>query len=173
LIDNNSFRFEYGCLGGTFDRLHGGHKLLLSTAFKLTKKVLIGITTDKLARRGKEIPELIYPYTKRVEDVKEFLRSIDVSENRIEIKPLSRATQYADEIPELEVIVLSPETYGKLLEINKIRRESDLEELIAIAIPYFRDESGRIVSSKTFRELEQHLKEQQREKDEDAILRKI
>jgi phosphopantetheine adenylyltransferase len=93
-----------------------------------------------------------------------------VTDDRIEIKPLSRATQYADEIPELEVIVLSPETYGRLLEINDIRREKDLEELIAIAIPYHRDEEGKIVSSKTFRELEHQLEQQKRRKDEDASL---
>ncbi|MHA1220228.1 MAG: pantetheine-phosphate adenylyltransferase [Candidatus Heimdallarchaeota archaeon] len=172
MTQTNSFHFAYGCLGGTFDRLHGGHKLLLRTAFKLTKKVLIGVTTDNLAKRGKEIPDLIYPYEKRIEDMRSYLHSIGVSEDRIEILPLERATQYADEYPNLEVIVLSPETYGRLLEINKIRREKDLDEIITIAIPYFRDESGRIVSSKTLRELEHQLEEQQREKDEDAILRK-
>ncbi len=167
---NRKYQFEYGCLGGTFDRLHGGHKLLLEVAFKLTRRVLIGITTDKLAKNGKEIPELIWEYQKRSLDVVDFLHSLGVTDDRIEIKPLSRATQYADEIPELEVIVLSPETYGRLLEINDIRREKDLKELIAIAIPYHRDEDGRIVSSKTFRELELKLEQQKRKKDEDASL---
>ena len=162
--------FKYGCLGGTFDRLHGGHKLLLKVAFQLSEKVLIGITSDKLARRGKEFPELIYPFTKRAEDVKEYLHSLGVSDDRIDIRELSFATQYADEIPELEVIVLSPETYGKLLEINDIRRDKDITELIAIAIPYFRDESGRIVSSKTFRELELQLEKQIKMKNDDAEL---
>ena len=120
--------FDYGCLGGTFDRLHGGHKLLLATAFKLAKKVLIGLTTDELAKRGKKVPHLIWPYEKRVKDVKDFLHSLGITDDRIEIKPLSRATQYADEIPELEIIVLSPETYGRLLDINDLRREKDIRQ---------------------------------------------
>ncbi len=164
------YHFEYGCLGGTFDRLHGGQKLLLTTAFKLAKKVLIGITTDELAKRGKKIHHLIWPYEKRSKDVLDFLHSIGISDDRIEIKPLSRATQYADEISELEIIVLSPETYGRLLDINDLRREKDLAELLAIAIPYFRDENGKIVSSQTFRELEMKLKQQIKRKDDDAAL---
>lgn len=170
MTKNIEYQFEYGCLGGTFDRLHGGHKLLLEVAFKLAKKVLIGITTDNLAKNGKEIPELIWNFKKRAKDVTDYLYTLGVSDVRIDIKPLSRATQYADEIPEIGVIVLSPETYGKLLEINDIRRKNDLEELIAIAIPYHRDESGKIVSSKTFRELELKLEQQKKQKDDDASL---
>ena len=163
--------FKHGCLGGTFDRLHGGHKLLLDTAFKLIENVLIGITTDELARRGKEIHHLIYNYEKRAEDVKNYLLDKGISEDRIHIKPLSRATQYADELPELEVIVLSPETYGRLLDINDIRREKDLDELLAIAIPFFRDEKGKIVSSQIFRELELQLEQQIKRKNDDSVLK--
>jgi pantetheine-phosphate adenylyltransferase len=170
LTKKDAYQFEYGCLGGTFDRLHGGHKLLLEVAFKLIRKVLIGITTDELAKAGKKIPQLIWNYDKRAEDVMNYLMSIGVSKDRIEIKPLSRATQYADEISELGAIVLSPETYGRLLEINDIRRKKDLEELIAVAIPYYRDENGKIVSSQTFRELELKLQKAKQEKDDDASL---
>ena len=168
MINGKKCNFNFGCLGGTFDRMHGGHKLLLDIAFKLSQRVLIGITSDELARRGKKIPDLIYPYERRKSDVLDYLHNKGISDERIDIRELSRATQYADEIPELEFIVLSPETYGRLLDINDIRREAGLEELIAIAIPYFRDESGKIVSSQTFRELELQLQKQKKMKDDDA-----
>ncbi len=170
MTESKNCTYKHGCLGGTFDRLHGGHKLLLDTAFTLIQNVLIGITTDELARRGKEIPKLIYVYEKRAEDVRTYLLDKGISENRIHIKPLSRATQYADDLPELEVIVLSPETYGRLLDINDIRRDKNLVELIAIAIPYYRNDSGKIVSSKLFRELELQLEQQIKRKNDDAIL---
>ena len=170
MTETGKYQFKYGCIGGTFDRLHEGHKLLISVAFKLIKKVLIGITTDSFAKKGKKIPELIWMYEKRAKDVCDYLESKGINKNRYEIKPLIKATQFADEIPELEVIVLSPETYGKLLEINDIRRKKGLEELIAIAIPYSRDENGKIISSQTFRELELKLKQQIKMKDDDAKL---
>jgi pantetheine-phosphate adenylyltransferase len=167
-MPSEKYQFTYGCLGGTFDRLHGGHKLLLDTAFKLCQKVLIGVTSDKFAREGKEIPDLIWPYEKRTKVIEDYLTNQGIKSERIDIRPLIRAEQYADEIPELKVIILSPETYGKLLEINEIRRKKGLDELIAIAIPYFRDDKGRIVSSQTFRALELKLQKQIQMKNDDA-----
>ena len=40
--------YEWVAIGGTFDRLHLGHKTLLRRAFELGKKVLIGLTTQDM-----------------------------------------------------------------------------------------------------------------------------
>ena len=40
--------FELVGIGGTFDHLHEGHKLLVETALKISKKLMIGLTTDRL-----------------------------------------------------------------------------------------------------------------------------
>jgi inosine/xanthosine triphosphatase len=46
-------------LGGTFDPLHDGHKALFEKAFEVSKVVLIGLTSDKMARcdRKRKIAE--------------------------------------------------------------------------------------------------------------------
>ncbi|KAJ8114536.1 hypothetical protein ONZ43_g4883 [Nemania bipapillata] len=73
------------CLGGTFDHLHAGHKLLLTAATILLKvpetpttvpaRVIIGITGDELLRR-KKYAELVQPWDLRVANVIEFLASL-------------------------------------------------------------------------------------------------
>ncbi|KAJ8124287.1 hypothetical protein O1611_g9354 [Lasiodiplodia mahajangana] len=73
------------CLGGTFDHLHAGHKLLLTAAAILLKvpetpaaapaRFIIGVTGDELLRR-KKYAELVQPWNLRVKNVIEFLASI-------------------------------------------------------------------------------------------------
>ena len=43
------FKYKGICLGGTFDHLHSGHKVLLSQAALLvSKRILCGVTGDAL-----------------------------------------------------------------------------------------------------------------------------
>jgi phosphopantetheine adenylyltransferase len=73
------------CLGGTFDHLHPGHKLLLTAAALLihvpesnTEKparFIIGVTGDELLKR-KKFAEFVQPWDLRVANVIEFLASI-------------------------------------------------------------------------------------------------
>jgi pantetheine-phosphate adenylyltransferase len=52
-------------LGGTFDHLHNGHKLLLSQALlSSNKKIIVGITTDSLLAK-KAYAEFLEPYEDR------------------------------------------------------------------------------------------------------------
>ena len=46
---------KYGkvCLGGTFDRIHIGHEKLLKMAFEVGEEVIIGLTSDTKAKRGR------------------------------------------------------------------------------------------------------------------------
>ena len=43
-------------LGGTFDIIHAGHLALLDKGFSISKKVIIGLTSDELAeKKGKKL----------------------------------------------------------------------------------------------------------------------
>lgn len=45
LPDEKVKTYEYVALGGTFDKLHNGHKILLSqAALRATKHVTVGVT---------------------------------------------------------------------------------------------------------------------------------
>ncbi|KAJ2967499.1 hypothetical protein NUW58_g10436 [Xylaria curta] len=73
------------CLGGTFDHLHAGHKLLLTAAAILLEipessstvpaRFIIGVTGDELLKR-KKYAEFVQSWDLRVTNVIEFLGSI-------------------------------------------------------------------------------------------------
>ncbi|KAK8075816.1 Phosphopantetheine adenylyltransferase [Apiospora hydei] len=73
------------CLGGTFDHLHPGHKLLLTAAILLLKvpdegssepcSFVIGITGDELLK-NKKYAEFVQPWEDRAMSVIEFLASM-------------------------------------------------------------------------------------------------
>ncbi len=43
--------FSLIATGGTFDIIHRGHLTLLSAAFAISDKVIIGLTSDELAEK--------------------------------------------------------------------------------------------------------------------------
>ena len=77
------------CLGGTFDHLHPGHKLLLHAAVLLLDvptapaqapptipcRLIVGITGDELLRR-KKYAELVQPWDQRAAHVVDFLSTV-------------------------------------------------------------------------------------------------
>ena len=73
------------CLGGTFDHLHPGHKLLLAAGAYLLKvpergssatcHYIIGVTGDEMLKKKKFV-EYVQPWPERARNVIEFLASI-------------------------------------------------------------------------------------------------
>lgn len=132
------------CIGGTFDVLHKGHKLLISKALQTAGKhglVFIGITTGKIIKEKKDIKA----FEHRKKAVTQYLHRKKFSKNVI-IKPIE--DKYGPSINgDFDVIVVSPETLKTALEINKKRIQNGRDPLEIIQIPLVLAEDDFPISS--------------------------
>ncbi|XP_037035462.1 bifunctional coenzyme A synthase isoform X1 [Bradysia coprophila] len=125
---DNVETYENVVLGGTFDRLHVGHKILLTEAvLRARKRVVVGVTDDNMVKT-KTLPELIQSVDKRIEDVKQFLNSIDKT-LIYEVVPISDPFGPTKSDPDLDLIIVSAETMRGGEKVNEIRRSTGLQEL--------------------------------------------
>ncbi|XP_017712075.1 PREDICTED: bifunctional coenzyme A synthase isoform X1 [Rhinopithecus bieti] len=127
-----------GAVGGTFDRLHNAHKVLLSIACILAQEQLVVGVADKDLLKSKLLPELLQPYTERVEHLSEFLVDIKPSLT-FDVIPLLDPYGPAGSDPSLEFLVVSEETYRGGMAVNRFRLENDLEELALYQIQLLKD----------------------------------
>lgn len=72
----HNYEYENSIIGGTFDRLHIGHKILLSESALLTKHTfLIGVSDGPLLAK-KKLVDLIQDFDVRCKNVKTFLNTV-------------------------------------------------------------------------------------------------
>ncbi|KAI5635214.1 dephospho-CoA kinase domain-containing protein [Phthorimaea operculella] len=120
--------YDYVALGGTFDRLHNGHKILLSQAvLRSTKHVTVGVCDVNMIQ-SKKLWELIEPVEKRIEAVLNFLKDVnpDLEYNVLPIQDMYGPTK---DDPRFQLIVVSEETARAVEKINERRRENGLNPL--------------------------------------------
>ncbi|MFX1279822.1 MAG: pantetheine-phosphate adenylyltransferase [Promethearchaeota archaeon] len=137
-------------LGGTFDHLHEGHKLLLTTALSVSNNIVIGLTTQSMLKK-KKVASKLEDYKTRETNIKSFISTFTELQ-RVEIVELN--DPYGPPISEAdyEGIVVSQETYESALKINEIREIKGFIPLIIIVIPLIKDKNNEKISSTKIRE---------------------
>lgn len=125
-------KFKTVAVGGTFDELHKGHKVLLTTAFKYGENVWIGLCTDEFAKKLRKNHE-IASYEDRAKELAKFLSDLCVSD-RAKIIPLSDPYGPAATSAEIEAIVVSKETEPRARELNFLRFRNGLKPLEIVVI---------------------------------------
>jgi pantetheine-phosphate adenylyltransferase len=125
-------KYKKVAVGGTFDELHRGHKTLLMKAFEIGDRVVIGLSSDELARKMDK-PHITASYVERLTGLKGFLNRLGFW-NRAEIVTLNDA--YGSSIKDryIEALVVSKETQPTASKINEVRTRVALPPLVIVVV---------------------------------------
>jgi pantetheine-phosphate adenylyltransferase len=130
-------------VGGTFDKFHEGHRMLLEKAFYIGEIVVIGVTSDEFgSKKGK-----IEPCSIRMSNLASLLKN----KSNYTLARLEDPYGTTLDDAKLEAIVVSPETAPTAHKINKIRRERGLNPLDIVTISMVMAQDGEPISSTRIR----------------------
>ncbi|MEM2089199.1 MAG: pantetheine-phosphate adenylyltransferase [Thermoproteota archaeon] len=127
-------------LGGTFDRFHRGHRLLLAFAAHLGRRIVLGVTSDDFAASKSNGVE---PFLERVEKVSCFLRR-----KHVKFK-VFKLDDFAGPSTSLErgTLLVTSDNLKRGLLINRLRAERNLASLEILVVPLLEAEDSKPISS--------------------------
>lgn len=143
-------KFDVVATGGTFDEIHIGHLALLSKAFAIGKRVIIGVSSDEFADTVKGIGKIIHTYEQRVTNLRLVIQA-NFGDVTYEITKLN--TTYGPIVisSEVNALVVSSETAKKGSEINEIRCDNGIKPLVIVIVDMIKAEDGARISSSRIR----------------------
>ncbi len=131
-------------MGGTFDIIHKGHLTLLSNAFNISDKVIIGITSDEFAAKKGKI--LTNKYDQRFENLTSILTK-EFPNTSFEISKLENDFGPAVLEKEVEALVVSDETSNQGTILNELRAKKNLPPVQVVTVPMFLAKDGTRIST--------------------------
>ena len=136
--------FSLIATGGTFDIIHRGHLTLLSNAFTISDKVIIGLTSDELAEKKGKLS--INKYEKRLENLTAAI-SKEFPNASFQISKLDNDFGPAVLESGVEALIVSDETNNQGTVLNKLRAEKELPPVKIITVPMFLAKDGTRIST--------------------------
>ncbi len=136
--------FSLIATGGTFDIIHRGHLTLLSEAFAISDKVIIGLTSDELAEKRGKLS--INKYEKRLETLTEVI-SKEFPNSSFQISKLDNDFGPAVLEKGVEALVVSDETSNRGVVLNQLRAEKKMPPVKIISVPMFLAKDGTRIST--------------------------
>ena len=121
--------------GGTFDRLHAGHRLLLAvTALACTRTVYLGVASDQLLANKKNA-HLLWSFDRRAAAAADYVRAVRPSLD-VEVSALvdPKAPPKAATMASITALVISRETVGGGRRVQEMRREAGIDEPLDLVL---------------------------------------
>lgn len=143
-------KYGYACVAGTFDGLHAGHMALLTRAFGVSRRVLVGLTSQAFVSRHKPGAG-VRPYKVRLRELTKWLDDEGYA-GRYEIVSIDDRLEPAASDADLEAIVVSYETQDGARAINDVRQTRGHAALDVIAIPLLKAEDTLPISARRVRQ---------------------
>ena len=136
-------------MGGTFDRMHAGHRLLLATASAVTRSrdaptVYVGVTGDVLLR-NKRHRDLIEPYEARATAAASFVAKTRPPTAPLAVKcgPLDDGPPLAATVADMRALVVSRETLAGGEAIQEARKDAGLAPLRVTCVGLVKGRAGK------------------------------
>ena len=143
--------FDLVAMGGTFDVVHIGHMALLDKAFSISSKVIIGLSSDQLAKKmGKNLTN---DYIKRLSLLKSVIEK-NFPNSSYEISKLENDFGPAVIEGSVKALVVSEETSGKGIRLNELRAERNLSPVRIVVVPMVLAKDGKAISTTRIKNFE-------------------
>ena len=144
-------------LGGTFDRLHKGHKLFLDIAAFYGQTIHVGlISSSYLTKIRKSFYKTIQNFKFRRKNIETYLQARGTYPRIVNIDEPGMDRRLANEA-KLSALVVSQETFSGAFSINRLRVNHGKPKLVIIVIPGVIRSNGTRESSTKLRK-EEHKK---------------
>lgn len=135
-------QYPVAALGGTFDHLHDGHKILLSMAiYVASQKIIIGITGPKLLV-NKKYAEVLESFELRQFKVVSYLKKLLNQGVKFEIYQINDVCGPTGYVKDISSLVVSNESSRGGDFVNKTREEKGYPRLEIIVIRVIGDENS-------------------------------
>lgn len=117
-------------VGGTFNTVHRGHRAILDKAFQVADFVIVGITSDEMAKGRKDV---VVPLEERRARLESYLRT---KGDNWSVSVIDRPSGRVDERTDITALIISPETRPSAEGINRDRVARGLNPLHLIVVPH-------------------------------------